>query len=331
MSGTRELPDAPKTAGPDRQFGEFGEQEVAHRLTRALLGDAKQYAGFADKGLDLLVQFPSTAPSAQPLHFGVQVKTGDSFVVEEEGAWRVRGVDERRFREWQRGTLPVLFVWVRPDPCECYWAVVRKGTSFKHFKISKHALVTPAMRFDLSLEQPLEPPVVSDQAFRPLRPRLSEGLRPFAKRHYRDGLMSWQPDHPVLGKVRFSWRGWRHLTRKGRSQDEIYHSLQLLDSASWLTGNPQTYAGIRRLGVAERGGIVTDTRLVIYDTDNVPFERRPPARIRTVFRQRISYPANWTQDVSLHKHVTSDVTFESLYEKWGKADNGAVAPALRVL
>ncbi len=79
---------------PDKQFGEFGEQEVRARLERALCATGFQFSGFSDKGIDLFVQFESTAPDRQPLHYGVQVKTGDSFVKPHGSHWLVTNLPD---------------------------------------------------------------------------------------------------------------------------------------------------------------------------------------------------------------------------------------------
>jgi hypothetical protein len=98
----------------DRQLGEFGEQEVRSRLERALLGSAARFSGFSDKGLDLIVQFNSPAPNSPPLHFAVQVKTGESFAVLRDSRWQIQKLDDLEFRRWTHSQIPVLFVWVRP-------------------------------------------------------------------------------------------------------------------------------------------------------------------------------------------------------------------------
>ena len=50
-----------KRKPPDHQLGEFGEQEVRARLERAICGHGFQFQGFADKGLDLLMQFAASS------------------------------------------------------------------------------------------------------------------------------------------------------------------------------------------------------------------------------------------------------------------------------
>jgi len=121
------------TISPDQQMGEFGEQEVRARLERALSGNGVQFSGVADKGIDLILQFLSPAPDNQPLHFGVQVKTGDSYEESKKTHWRIKNLSELRFTHWTRSKLPIVFVWVRPyKPAECYWAVIRANTSRSH-------------------------------------------------------------------------------------------------------------------------------------------------------------------------------------------------------
>src|SRR5262245_16153920 len=141
----------------DRQLGEHGEQEARARLERALLGTGVRFSGFSDLGIDLLLQFGAPRPDGQPMHFGVQVKAGDSYAVSDGGRWRIKNLAEDRFRQWCKSKLPVLFVWVRPQvPAECYWALIKKETSFERFSISKRATITPSLRYDLTLDSARE-------------------------------------------------------------------------------------------------------------------------------------------------------------------------------
>lgn len=262
---------------PDRQLGEFGEQEVRSRLERALLGASVRFSGFADEGIDLVLQFVSPAPDKQPIHFGVQVKTGNSFAESVGSHWKIKNVEGERFKQWTKSKLPILFVWVQPaNPAQCYRAVIRKNTSKNHFLISKKANITPSIRFDLALEYGLSKPEPNAERFHLLRPPLSSGIRPFAKDFYRRELMSTQPVHPLIGTVKFSWRGWRHLTKQGRPLNYIHRSLQLLSLAPWAIENPDELIGMRRLSTDIRGAWTTEVRLIVFRCNGVEILSRPP-------------------------------------------------------
>lgn len=303
-------------AMPDAQLGELGEQEARGRLERALLGCGLRFSGFADKGIDLIMQFESPAPDGQPLHFGVQVKTGTSFASGSGAKWLVKNISESRFRQWTKSKLPVIFVWVRPtQPAECYWTIIRRTTSRSHFSIPKRSVINPGMRFQLALEVSVDPgEAVASGPIKLLRPPLGIGLRPFARKFYKTHLMPSRPVHPILGPISFSWRGWRHLTRQGRRQDFIHQSLQLLPATIQAIQSPSELVGLRHLKTLQRGHWTTELRLVVFRSRSVKVLGRRSADLVLVIRQRIRFPTNWLGDVSLHQRIYCESSFESIYE-----------------
>lgn len=304
---------------PDGQLGEFGEQEVRSRLERALGGTGMQLSGFADKGIDLILQFSSPSSTNQPLHFGVQVKTGNSFAVDATNRWRIKNLDETRFRQWKQSKLPILFIWVRPtNPAECYWRIIRHNTDRKHFDISKRSIITPSIKFDCFLEYFNDYTGEQKDEIRLLRPPLAMGMRPFAKDYYRELIANNNITHPFLGKIEFTWKGWKHITAKKRPLPFIHQSMQLLSAVPWVVQNPSEFIGMRRLGCTSRGAWTTDIRLLIYKTNSVRIVSRTDADIIVALRERIRYPNDWQGNVNLHKEVRREITFESIYEKMQK-------------
>lgn len=300
----------------DRLLGEHGEQEARTRLERALLGTGVRFSGFSDVGIDVVLQFVAARPDRQPLYFGVQVKAGDSYATSDGSRWRIKNVAEERLRQWRRSKLPVLFVWVRPQvPAECYWTLIKKDTALERFSISKLATIAPSLRYDLTLESARDESARDEVPAETLRPPLGLGLRPFAKEYYRTVLRASQLVHPVLGPVSFTGHGWRHLTKPGRSQRYIYHSLQLLACLPVVVPCAGVFVGLRRLATIRRGAATTEVRLLVFRGPVAHFRTRPPAQIMTVYRERIIYPTKWTEDVAIHKRVRREVAFESIYEK----------------
>jgi hypothetical protein len=301
----------------DRQLGEYGEQEARSRLERALLGTGKQLAGHADLGLDLIVQYPAPSIEEEPLLFGVQVKTGNSFAEESKSHWKIKNLDRKRFSQWQKVSYPVLFLWVRPtNPAECYWGFIRKNTNINQFLISKKSQLSPTARYDFALEysRDCNPPSYTD-TFSLLRPPLSKGLRPFAKEYYMSQLHGRHFVHPLLGSVAITRNAWNHLTRKKRPAYFITQSLQLLPIVSCAIENPTSFVGLRRIKHIIRGGWVTDIRLLAFKSSNIPVRSRPPIDVICVLREQIIYPVNWINNVSLHKETSRTLSLESIYEK----------------
>lgn len=304
-------------AAVDRQLGEYGEQEARSRLERALLGTGKQLAGHADLGLDLIVQYPAPTIDREPLLFGVQVKTGNSFAEDGKSFWKIKNLDQKRFRQWQKVPYPVLFVWVRPtNPAECYWSFIRKTTNINQFLISKRSQLSPTAPFDFALEFTgnHSPQSVPDP-LPMLCPPLSRGLRPFAKEYYTSQLQGRQFAHPALGPVSITRNAWVHLTRKKRPAYFIAQSLQLLPIVPRVIENPTSFVGVRRIKHIVRGAWITDVRLHAFKSSNVPVKSRLPVDVVYVLREQVMYPVNWINNVTLHKEVSRALALESIYEK----------------
>lgn len=301
------------------QLGDTGEQEAQARLQRALQGHGAKLSGFADKGLDLLFQFESPRPDKQPLHFGVQVKTGNSFASLEKGRWHIKNLPAARFHQWTRSKLPVLFVWIRPtEPiAECYWGLIRRDTQRESFSISARASISPVLRYDLTLESARTDEQGKDVRGNLLVPPLNTPLRIYAKTFYKQELMSRQLQNPVVGQVAFTWRGWRHITGQRRPPRYIYQSLQFLSIAADCVSEASRFLGIRRMLQKTRGAWTTEVRLLIFEGPEVHFKIRPTARPIIVLREQIRYPAQWINDVHFAAKVVRHITFESIYEKVG--------------
>lgn len=300
----------------DRQLGDLGEKEVKFRIERALQGTAAQFSGFADQGIDLLIQFPSPAPTADPLYFGVQVKTGDSFAVPQKGRWKMQNIGADRFHQWQRSPVRIMLVWVRPtSPCECFYGFVRPQSARLQFSLSRRATITPSLRYDLGLELFAQQPTQQARPARLLRPPLTTGLRPHAKGFYRELMKGTPQVHPLLGPIGFTWRGWRHLTSKSRRPSHIHQSLQLLPAAHDAIPLATSFQGMRRLNATTRGAWVTETRLLVFHANRIAINTRVPANLVLVYRETIRYPTDWLTQVDCHKRISRTVTFESVYER----------------
>lgn len=302
----------------DRQLGEFGEQEARHRLERALHGTGKQLAGHSDLGLDLIVQYPSPSVEKEPLIFGVQVKTGNSFAQDQKTHWKIKNLDRERFRQWQKVQYPVLFVWVRPtNPSECYWGFVKKSTDQKRFLISKHSQLSPTAPYDFAREFETNPVQNFDDAetFELLRPPLNQGLRSTAKNYFKKTLQGKKFSHPVLGPVCITQNAWRHITRKKRPQYYISQSLQLLPTVQYVIENSTKFVGIRRLRRVTRGSQVTVVRLLVFRAEKVRIRSQSPKNIQCVLRECVTYPVDWLSNVNLHQETSRHLSLESIYEK----------------
>ena len=302
--------------GPDRELGALGEKLARARLEIALQGAAAPFSGFDDKGIDLYVQFQSNATKSTQI-VGVQIKTGASFGEADGGHWRIKNISPSDIDNWSRANFPVILVWVRPgSPDEYLWTLITEDSNAAELRISRDAVISPAMRFDLLRRFARMPKRRDSVPIDLCRPPLGKGLRQQAKEFYRHELMAGNcPENPVVGPVKFSWAGWHHLTARTRRQAYIQSSLQLLPVSRWAIENPTTLVGTRRLPREVRGGWVSESRLLAFESQGLPIRFRAAADVTVVVKQQITYPVDWHSDVRISKQIRQNNVFLSVYEK----------------
>ncbi len=300
---------------PSLELGTEGEKRARALLEHALAATGSHFSGAFDLGVDLHIQFPLPA-TGQPYHLGAQVKTGNSFVKPKKKHWVVQNVKKADLESWRSSQFPVIFVWVRPGPpTQCFWRLVKRRTQVSPLRISKQALVSPVMRFDLPLylSPSVDAPEVSQVKL--LRAPLGSGIRPYAKDFYRHELMTDEACHPVLGPIRFSWRGWKHLTSRRRSVSRIAESLSLLRAVPLAIRYPKRFVAIRRVGSTTRGDTTTESRLLVFDSHEVPVEFRGEVGLRYIIRESVTYPKHWEESLLTGGAIKRTLAFESVYQK----------------
>ncbi len=301
--------------GVNDTTADFGERQARTQLEQALSGHGVQFQGTADQKLDLIVQFHGPDPARSLLYLGVQVKTGWSYV-RHVGPHRIfLKANPEDLKVWKRSNLPVALIWVNPDTAECHWTQITDKTQPQYLSVSRRAKVSPALAYEFAARLISLRPTSEDGRVTSLHSGLSFGLRQVAKNYYRNALLGKKLAHPILGDVSVSWRGWRHLTRAGRSKSFIAQSLLLLPSVKWVSEHPTVFRGVRRLPPTSRGEWTTERRLFLFDTTRVVLPGSTPRTIRTVFRERVSFPTDWLTRARYHLDVRREAAFESVYEK----------------
>lgn len=304
-----------------RELGEFGEQQLVHRLQHALGGYADRQMGQADRGIDLTFHFESVAVDKTTLLFAAQAKTGRSHVRNDGNRLQFVRLDKRRFDEWRRSNVPVMLAWIDPDEGgECYWTLITDSSDSRRVSVSKLSRVSPATAVDLTLA--LHRPAASGQKgrLRSLEPRLTTGVRKTAKQYYRTELSREKPVNPLVGEVAFSWAGWKHLTRKKRPRSFILQSLLLLPVARIAIEHPDKFVAIRRVARTNRGRWTTEIRLLVFDSVFLGLTQGSRRRrIRVVLREQVKYPDDWWRDAAFREKTDRTVSFWSIYEKDARA------------
>ena len=121
--------------------------------------------------------------------------------------------------------------------------------------------------------------------------------------------------NPVLGLVHFSWRGWRHLTARHRSQETICARLRLLPGIVELLEKRQPEVKIHRSRATIRGKWIFETRYIklSYHAVRMPTHS---STVVVVLRAHIRYERGWKESPPSDRREPL-VVFESAYERAG--------------
>ena len=121
---------------------------------------------------------------------------------------------------------------------------------------------------------------------------LQAGLRDSAKDYYYRELKGKSQDHPTSGPVEFTWRGWRHLTRKARALRHIRSSLSLLPCIRAVLDSRVQVKNPRNLLPVRRGGRMQYRTLLSFERV-ITFPHRAPAWVRVVVERQLILPTEW--------------------------------------
>ncbi len=298
--------------------GEIGEQEASALLQKVLRGHVSRFQGQADKGLDLAFVGRLPCPERPLVHFVAQIKTGQSFVkrfgVGPE--MKVKKVAAKKILEWRNLEAPVLFLWLDDNKNEVYWRIVSKGGRAKSLYLAERSTLSPLTRYDLVVRLNRERKVTNNRiSIDPLSARPKESLKQVALAYYKRELHRTVSRNPVLGDIRFTWRGWRHIVRRRNTVAKMMRSLQLLPAAKKVLSDPGEICGFRRLANTTRGKWTTESRLIAFKRCEVEIKGGRPADIVVVVRERIVYPINWRECFDFDQRIIRHLRFESIYEQ----------------
>ncbi|WP_165971221.1 DUF4365 domain-containing protein [Luteimonas terrae] len=121
-----------------------------------------------------------------------------------------------------------------------------------------------------------------------------ESIHERSKKFYKDWMNESNISPASFGDVRITNRGWRHMTRAGRTKSRILQSLLLLPSASRLL-EPQHGIAKKRLTSSEKSILPNgQVRERFYEgvTARITFFQRHEAIVRVVLERNIFTTAN---------------------------------------
>lgn len=306
--------------------GAAGRDKLASIVRSQLRSDWQNIDGENDDSIDGLIYLRYRNNFSGRLIF-VQVKSGPSFVKDYKSPKynSVIAIDigkkyiEDHLPRWNALPGPVLLIFVaKPNSVSSpiYWQDLREQDSFS--KTNKGVVLIPKQnRFGSQTKGTLRKLCgsIPDSKTIPeidLRREKVTLIRPsFSRKEALRAYHEWMASpadavHPIIGPIKITNLGWRHITRKGRRPDSILNSLLLLEAAKAIT---RTDTPWRQLGSAK----VREGRKSTSIVDHIAlralvlFRYRAPGTVQVIIRR--------TRNIWLSSgKIDAKLTFLSVHE-----------------
>lgn len=271
--------------------GQFGEDYVTQIIRTGWRAFVQKLEGRNDRGIDLVVQ-DATPNHLTGLQFNVQVKTSD-FNVRLPGESFPAPVDREHLDMWRACNVPVVLVCVDEGPPPvAYWRLITPGDGVRGIRVFRRNVFGPASRDAVVAAIRRTGP----QALAPVRGEildypLNKGVRNAAKDYYRQ-LMRIPFSNSSIGPIEFTWKGWRHMTRQGRSMWKIRSSLLLLPSVRNILDGAIYPKKFRSLDPLARGNKILHRTLLVFERITT-FDHRVPTWLQVVIEAQAVIPTDW--------------------------------------
>jgi hypothetical protein len=239
----------------------------------------------------------------QPLQFSVQVKTGKFRNIRDSHLFRAP-VSSEDLAFWRELETPIILVCVDTNPpTTAYWHLIRPDTKMP-LQLSKRKVFGPGSRDAVvgAIRKAINRNKEITLRGRTLSVRLNSGIRGAAKECYRR-LKSESHNHPTYGPITFTWKGWRHITRKKRLTRKIAQALLLLPTVPEILNSPIQPKDSRELEPVRRGKRIFSRTLLVFEP-TITLKHRSDARVRLVIERDTVFPEDWaTTDPSDRRRV----------------------------
>ena len=277
---------------------------------RAILQD---FQGTNDRGLDGVVLDVHNG-AVTSYQFNVQIKTS-TFNSKYPGDTFPAPVSKKHLCLWRESNVPVVLICVDiGPPIQAYWTLIRPDSGLNSIIMNKQNEFGPASRDSIISEiQGSYALKISPAVGRILPIPLNHSMRKFAKAYYYQNLLGKSQKHPVYGPIEFTWKGWRHITRRGRSMQNIANSFLLLPSIRLVLDQNIFPSKWRPLKPIYSGNLIQHrTLLVFYRV--VTFGNRSPAWIKVVIERQVFVPKDWALSPPDDPRRIANYKFLSVYE-----------------
>jgi hypothetical protein len=205
--------------------GGDGESKAAADLLLATRGEV-QWSSREVDGRKIDVEFSSEHPWYKKENFKLnfQFKAGHSYV---NKTCSLFSPTAHLFRSIQRKSDKIGLIWVDPDKDTSQWALIRPNSKYMSKGYGIHHKITPATLYDLArcYGRDLNKPKHGQGICISRKPLPLTTLRTKALSSYYQAKVVLSP---VMGNIKLSRLGWKHMFRKSRRADFKESSLRVI-------------------------------------------------------------------------------------------------------
>lgn len=299
---------------PRDERGRFGATYVRNVVETGWRCILQDFQGTNDRGFDgvILDIHRGRTTSTQ---FDIQIKTS-TFDRDHPGDEFPAPVDTKHMTLWRDSNVPVVLVCVDiGPPAKAYWRLISPTAKDGKILVSRRNKFDPTSRDEVMIAVknafPKKVPAVKGET---LNAPLVGSIRDVAKDFYRRELMTKSyTDNPVFGPVTFTWKGWRHMTKKDRRSKHIALSLMLLPCVQSVIGPGNFPSSWRPWPNVIRGNVLQYRTFLWFDRAFV-FDDRAPAWIRVLIERRVFLPKDWSICPPDDPRRFTKYTFLNVYE-----------------
>ncbi|EIE1275505.1 TPA: hypothetical protein NJ328_004880 [Vibrio parahaemolyticus] len=206
--------------------GGDGESKAAADLLLATRGEVKWSSREVD-GRKIDIEFSAEHPWYEKENFSLsfQVKAGHSYV--NKTCNTLFAPNSTLFKSIQRQSDKIGLIWVDPDKDTSQWCLIRPNSKYMRKGYGLHHKITPATLYDLArcYGRDLNKPKHGHGICISRKPKTLKVLRSNAIGSYYGNKVVLSP---VLGEIKLTRLGWKHMFRKSRRAEYKETSLQVI-------------------------------------------------------------------------------------------------------
>jgi hypothetical protein len=296
----------------------LGVKHVREIVEQGWGGVIQDIQGPNDRGVDATV-FDFHVGRATSLRFDLQIKSSKTKFRADRFLVPIKGAHLSMYRESE---VPVILICVDVNPpVNAFWRVVKPGEYGEQIFMSRKDTFGPVSREAVfSAIRRTFPRKVPPAHGQVLQFPLAASIREAARDYYCRKLMRLPHSNRAFGPVDFTWKGWRHITRRTRPQWKIGSSLLLLPCLRAALDGPILPVDARSLGPVRRGSRVQYRTLLTFERVMV-FLHRAPTWLRVVIESQSILPVDWAMSTPGDPRRTLSYKFLSLGELSRQVDS----------